>query len=99
MLGDGAQQLDPGVPGTSGDRDHFLSCHRSPAEVEVLGDVGDDRTAQPRAGVVPAEAPARGMLRGVPTIATEVGEIDATDESELVVDHDELLVVAVQEAL
>ena len=44
-----------------------LPGHLGPAQVEVLGDVGDDRAAQPGAGVVPAEAPARGMLRACPS--------------------------------
>ena len=62
----------------------------------MLGDVGDDRAAQARAGVVPAEAPARGMRARVPAVAAEVGEVDAADEGDLVVDDHELLVVAVQ---
>jgi hypothetical protein len=80
-------------------RGQVLAGNRGPAHVEVLRDVGDDRAAQPRPGVVPAEAAASGVLRRVPAIAAQVGEIDAADEGDLVVDHDELLVVAVQEAL
>lgn len=65
----------------------------------MLGNVGDDRAAQPRAGVVPADATARRVPRGVPAVAAEVREIDAPDEGDLVVDDDDLLVMAVEEAL
>src|SRR5215208_506062 len=39
------------------------------------------------------------MQRSVPAVAAKVGEIDAADEGNLLVDDDDLLVMAVQEAL
>jgi hypothetical protein len=48
---------------------------------------------------VPAHPPARGMLGCVVAITAEVGQVDAANKSDLVVDHDELLVVAVHRAL
>jgi hypothetical protein len=48
---------------------------------------------------VPAETTARGVPGCVPAVPAKVGEINAPDEGDLVVHDDELLVVAVQEAL
>ena len=48
---------------------------------------------------MPTEASARRVARSVETVAGEVGEVDATDECQLVVDDDELLVVTVHRAL
>ena len=90
--------MSPAAAGTGTARQR-LAGDRRPAQVEVLGDVRDDRAAQPGADVVPAQAPAGRVPARVPAVAAEVGEVDAADEGDLVVDHDELLVVAVQEAL
>jgi hypothetical protein len=71
MLGNRAQQLDRRVSGAHRrrDRGQLLARHLRPAQIEVLGDVGDDRAAKFRAGIVPAEPPAGRMSRGVPAIA------------------------------
>ena len=39
------------------------------------------------------------MIRGVPAVAVEVGQVDATDECDPVIDHDRFLVVAVHGTL
>jgi hypothetical protein len=76
-----------------------LACHRLPALSEVTSDIADRRPAQPCRDVVPAHPSTRRMLRCVVAIATEVRQVDAADEGDLVVDHDELLVVTVQRTL
>ena len=70
-----------------------------PAQTEVLGDVRDDRTAKEQRGVVPADGAARDVLVRVPAVAGVVGEIDAADERDAIVDDHELLVVAVHRPL
>ena len=67
-----------------------------PAHVEVVGDVGDGRAFDPRADVVPADGGARGMVTGVEAVAGFGCQVDAADEGDAVVDHDRLLVVAMQ---
>ena len=70
-----------------------------PAHAEVVGDVGDRRALDPHADVVPAElAPGR-VAGGVEAVAGLVGQVDAVDERDLVVDDDRLLVVAVDRVL
>jgi hypothetical protein len=76
-----------------------LAGDRVPALSEVASDVADRWPAQPCGYVVPAHAASRRMLRCVVAIAAEVRQVDAADERNLVVDHDELLVVAVQRTL
>src|SRR5215475_12425138 len=57
------------------------------------------RAAQPRADVVPPEAPPRRMVGGVEAIAAVVADVDAADERDLAVDNDGLLVVAMERML
>ena len=59
-------------------------------------DVGDDRSAQFDHAIVPAEPASRRMRGVVVPVAGQCGHVDAADEGDLVVDHDDLLVVAVQ---
>ena len=76
----------------------LLAGRAVPAQAEVLGDVGDDRTLQARREVVPADPAARLVLGAVPRVAAVEGQVDAADEADAVVDDDRLLVVAVPEA-
>ena len=39
------------------------------------------------------------MVLGIPSVAMEVGQVDATDERDAIIDHDRLLVVAVHRPL
>ena len=48
---------------------------------------------------MPAEPPARVVLLGVVAVAGVVGQVDPADERQLAVDHDRLLVVAVERVL
>ena len=66
-----------------------------PAQREVGGDVADDRAAQARARVVPADALAVRVLARVVAVAGQRGQVDPADERDLVVDDHDLLVVAV----
>ena len=70
-----------------------------PASVEVPRDVGDDRTLEPQRGVVPAEPFAARVVVRVQPVAGQGGQVDPAHERRLVVDDDELLVVAVERAL
>ena len=76
-----------------------LAGDLAPAQDEVPRHVGDGRSSDDGRDVVPAEAPARGMTRPVEPVAGEIGEIDAAHERQLVVDDDELLVMAMQRPL
>ena len=71
----------------------------APAQEEVRSDVGDERALEPEARVVPAERVARRMLAAVEPLSFEGGQVDAADERDVVVDDDELLVVAVHRPL
>ena len=76
-----------------------LAGHLAPAPREVVVHVGHRGSAQPRADVVPAQAPP-GLVRArVEAVAGVVGEVDAVDEGQLSVDGDRLLVVAVEGVL
>ena len=76
-----------------------LAGDRVPARGEVVVHVGHGGAAQPRADVVPAQAPAGGVVARVEAVAGVVGEVDAVDERQLAVDADRLLVVAVERVL
>ena len=65
----------------------------------MLRNVVDGGTLQARADVVPAEAPACRMIARVPAIAGHVGHVDPADEGKLAVDHQRLLVMAVERVL
>ena len=54
---------------------------------------------EPRGDVVPAEPSAGLVGRDVEAVAGVVGQVDPADERELAVDHDRLLVVAVERVL
>jgi len=103
LLRDGPHDLHLDVArrrATAGGLDrHALAGHRLPALRHVTGHVGHRRPAQPGGDVVPAEAPPRRMRGRVVAITAEVGDVDAAHEGDLVVDHDDLLVVAVHRAL
>ena len=100
-LGDGADHLD-GVLARGGRRrpaGEVLAGQLLPAHREVIAHVGHRRAAQPRADVVPAE-PAQGLVAArVVAVSAEVGHVDPADERDLAVDHDRLLVVAVERVL
>ena len=70
-----------------------------PAQAEVRGDVRDERAPDPQRGVVPADRAALRMAGLVEAVAGQGGEVDAADEGDAVVDHDELLVMAVERSL
>ena len=70
-----------------------------PTRVEVPRDVADDGTLETHGGVVPAEPVAGRVLVRVEPVARQGGQIDPAHERRLVVDDDELLVVAVERAL
>jgi hypothetical protein len=102
LLGDGAHDLQLHIAGAHHAgwlRFQALAGDRLPALGDVAADVGHRRPAQPRGDVVPAHPPAPRMLGRVITITAKIRQIDAADKRELVVDHDELLVVAVHRAL
>lgn len=92
------QLLTAGRLGRRGYR-QALPGHLTPTLEEVGADVGDSGTAQAGGCVVPSEPPMHGMSALIEAISTEGGEIDAADEGDLVVDDDELLVMAVQRTL
>ena len=77
----------------------FLAGDLPPAHAEVLCDVGDGRARDACARVVPADLAARGMAAAVEAIAGFRGQVDSAHESDPVVDHDRLLVVAVHRPL
>ena len=66
-----------------------------PAHAEVVADVAHRGSFDARAGVVPADTHARGMVVRVVAVAGFGGEVDATDEGDPIVDDDRLLVMAV----
>ena len=70
-----------------------------PAHPEVLGDILDGRAFDPRARVVPADLRARRMVIRVEPVAGLGGQVDPADERDAVVDHDRLLVVAMERPL
>src|SRR4051812_7112547 len=87
----------PHRPGGGGGRGgRRVGRARAPARGEVRGDVGARRAAEARARVVPAEPAARRVRVRVVAVASELGEVDATHERDLLVDDHELLVMAVQ---
>jgi hypothetical protein len=63
------------------------------------GDVRHDGTSKQAGGVMPAELAARGVGIRVEPVARLGGQIDAADERNMVVDHGDLLVVAMQGSL
>jgi hypothetical protein len=65
----------------------------------VLGDVRHDGPLEPYCRVVPAEAAAARVLARIEPVARQVGQVDPADERDLVVDDDELLVMAVERPL
>ena len=88
-------------PAGAGDR-HRGSCSPVTAVQRRSRCSATSATTGPRRRVPTSCQPRRpraGCRARVPAVAAEVGEVDATDEGDLVVDHDELLVVAVQQAL
>ena len=97
-LGDGADDLKVDLSGLLGrcDRVERLAGDFVPAHLEVFGDVGDGGAEDSGAGVVPAHLGAGRVLVGVVAVAGFRGEIDTADKGDAVVDHDRLLVVAVQ---
>ena len=69
-----------------------------PAQTEVLLHVRNSRPLDPDGRVVPTDPAARDVRRRVPRIAAVEGEVDASDEGDAAVDHDDLFVVTVGEA-
>jgi len=67
-----------------------------PAHAEVLGDIADRRAVDQRASVVPADGCSRWMLAAVVAVAGFRRGIEPADESDVIIDHDRLFVVAVQ---
>jgi hypothetical protein len=65
----------------------------------VLGGVCDNRAPDERGCVVPAERGAPRMHARVVAIAVEARQVDPADARNAVVDHDELLMVAVERPL
>ena len=78
------------------ERSPVSSCQRS---TNWSVDVGDRGPLESGADVVPAE-PAPGIVcAGVEAIAAVVGQVDPADERDPAVDHDRLLVMAVERVL
>ena len=73
--------------------------HLLPAHTEVLSHIRYDGTLQASARVVPADGRASRMPVGVEAITRLRREVDPTDESHTVVDHDGLFVMAVHRPL
>jgi hypothetical protein len=70
-----------------------------PAQQKVLCNVPDDRSLEPESGVVPAEAVTAWVLARVESVTSESRQVDPAHERRLVVDDDQLLVVAVERPL
>jgi hypothetical protein len=70
-----------------------------PAFAKVRSDICDSRAANDTERVVPADVAARLVRGGVEPVARIRRQVDPADERDPVVDHDELLVMAVQRAL
>ena len=70
-----------------------------PARVEVARDVADDRAFEPHRRVVPAEPVAGRVIVRVEPVSRQRSQVDPADERGLVVDDDQLLVVAVERPL
>src|SRR5436190_3850250 len=97
VLRDGRHELELVLAGRRlGDRrGQLLSRCFMPAEPEVLGDIGDHRSADDSGGVVPAERRPPLVRARVVAVAAVARQIDAAHARKTVVHHDELLVVAV----
>ena len=65
----------------------------------MVGDIVDRRALDTRRDVVPPERGSRRMIARVEAIAALRRQIDPSDERDTIVDHDRLLVVAVQRTL
>ena len=65
----------------------------------MSGYVGDRWPFDPRADVVPSDSCPRGVLTRVEAISVFRGQVDASHECHPVVDHDRLLVVAMEGTL
>src|SRR5207244_1375221 len=89
-------QLDVARGIGSGNRRKRLAGDLLPAHAEVLGDVRDGRSLDARGCVVPADGAAGRVLADVEAVALLPSEVDAADEGNAIVDHDRLLMVAVQ---
>ena len=76
-----------------------LTGHLTPAGLEMGGDINDHRATETDGRIVPAQALPRLVSRRVPPVGGDVGQIEPTDEGHLVVDDQELLVVAVLQVL
>ena len=63
----------------------------------MLGDVLDGWAFDADGCVVPADAAAGTVIRGVVRVAAVEREVDSADEGDSIVDHDRLFVVAVRE--
>ena len=101
VLGDGAHDLHGDLAGRLRRRRRLerLVGQLAPAQTEMVVDVGDDRPLEPGGDVMPAEPPLGLVRRGVVAVAGVVGEVDPADERDLAVDHDRLLVMAVERVL
>ena len=65
----------------------------------MLGHVTNSRSLQARGRVVPSDRSPKRMGIRVVAVPGKIGEVDSSDESETVVDHDRLLVMAVHRPL
>jgi hypothetical protein len=76
-----------------------LAGHLAPTHAEVRRDVGDRRAFEACGDVVPPELGPRDVVVAVEPVAALEAEVDTADVRDAVVDHDRLLVVAVQRTL
>ena len=65
----------------------------------MRSDVRHNRPLDHRRGIMPAHRRAGWMLRGVPPVTGQGGQIDTSDKSDPTVDHDRLLVMAMKRPL
>ena len=76
-----------------------LPRHLAPALPKMRHDVGHHRPRRAHRGVVPAVGVAGRVTRRVPAVGAQRGQVKAADERDLVVDDQQLLVVAVEQVL
>ena len=70
-----------------------------PAHRKILRDILHRGPRDPCRDIMPADRSPRRVVLGIPSVAMEVGQVDATDERDAIIDHDRLLMVAMHRPL